>query len=189
LRAKNFTNYVDASAETIMRAAKHVVNIGRKALAVATGAKSGYKDGTLPSGKTIADYHPFVCERMYVMLNGTSGGATVAKAGSGNVDDPIDVLAGGSDDEGGVGDGEGGNGHGKEDEIDADRTSAKALDPADMSEDYMFDGMIAFFFGDILLSTMTQEQVKAISQSSYRLATVMLRRRVLANGVKTVVDR
>jgi hypothetical protein len=128
-----------------MRAAKHVVKIGRKALAVATGAKSGYKDGTLPSGKTIADYHQFVCEQMYVMLNGTSGGATVAKAGSGDVDDPIDVGADGSDDEGGVGDDVGGDGHGKEDEIDPDRTSAKALDPADMPKDYMFDGMIAFF--------------------------------------------
>ncbi len=48
----------------------------RKALACAKGAHSEYKDGNLPSGKTIADYHRYIRECMFVKLRGSTGGET-----------------------------------------------------------------------------------------------------------------
>ncbi len=57
LTAKNMSNPVDVSVQTIMRAAKEVLQNGRKALACVKEAESDYKDGTLPSGRTIYDYH------------------------------------------------------------------------------------------------------------------------------------
>jgi len=73
LTSKNLTNPVNVSVLTMMRGAKEVLRNGRKALACAKDSDSDYKDGTLPSGKSIADYHRFIRERMYVCLRGSSG--------------------------------------------------------------------------------------------------------------------
>jgi hypothetical protein len=63
----------DVSVQTIIRAAKEVLRNGRKALACVKEAEGDYKDGTLPSGRTISDYHRYVRERMFVKLKGTIG--------------------------------------------------------------------------------------------------------------------
>ena len=41
-------------------------------IACAKDSDSEYKDGALPSGKTIDDYHRFIRERMYVCLEGST---------------------------------------------------------------------------------------------------------------------
>ena len=56
-----------------MRAAKEVLQNGRKALAGVKESKSDYKDGILPSGWTMPDYHWYVREWMFVKLKGTNG--------------------------------------------------------------------------------------------------------------------
>ena len=118
LVAKNFTNPVDVSVQTIMRAAKEVLRNGRKALACAKDSESEYKDGTLPSGKTIADYHRYIRERMFVKLKGSIGDSDDA------VDDD-DILD-------------------RDSEPNSEQ-SITAASPDDMPEDYYFSGMIAFF--------------------------------------------
>ena len=67
------SNPVDVSVQTIMRATKEVLRNGSKLLACVKGAESDYKDGTLPSGRTISDYHRYVREWMFMKLNGTIG--------------------------------------------------------------------------------------------------------------------
>jgi hypothetical protein len=72
LTSKIFTNPVDVSVLTMIRGAKEVLRNGRKALACAMDSDSDYKDGTLPSGKSIDNYHRFIRERMYVCLRGSA---------------------------------------------------------------------------------------------------------------------
>jgi hypothetical protein len=73
LVAKNLSNPVNVSVGTILRGAKEVVRNGRKALSCAKDAESEYKDGKLPSGKTLSPIHPQtnVCEaqRYHWLLN------------------------------------------------------------------------------------------------------------------------
>ena len=80
LTAKNLSNPVEVSVTTIIRGAKEVLKNGRKALACAKDSDSDYKDGSLPSGRTIADYHRYIRERMYLKLRGGTGAATTDDA-------------------------------------------------------------------------------------------------------------
>ena len=132
LIAKNLSNPVDVSVQTIMRAAKEVVRNGRKALACVKEAKSDYKDGTLPSGRTISDYHRYVRERMFVKLKGTSGA------------DYDDADA----DDDGVGSG---------DVEKDDQNGNQPINPDEMPEDYYFSGMIAFFLWGYIIEDPNQE--------------------------------
>ena len=71
LIAKNLSNPVHVSTDSTMRDAKEVLlRNGRKALAYAEGANSNYRDGKLPSGRTIADYHWYMRESMFQKLKG-----------------------------------------------------------------------------------------------------------------------
>jgi hypothetical protein len=76
LIAKNLSNPVHVSTDAIMRGAKDVLRNGRKALACAKDARSNYRDGKLPSGRTIADYHMYVRESMYQILKGGTGASS-----------------------------------------------------------------------------------------------------------------
>jgi hypothetical protein len=51
-----------------MRGVKKVLKNGWKALAYAKDSDSNYKDGSPPSGRTIAVYHRYTFERMYLKL-------------------------------------------------------------------------------------------------------------------------
>ncbi len=116
------SNPVDVSVQTIMQAAKEVLRKGRKALACVKEAESDYKDGTLPSGSTISDYHCYVRERMFVKLKGTNG----ADCDDADADDDVFGL------------------------VDAekhDQNGDQSINPDEMPEDYYFSGMIAFFMG------------------------------------------
>ncbi|KAI2489924.1 hypothetical protein MHU86_24647 [Fragilaria crotonensis] len=127
LTSKNFTNPVDVSVLTMMRGAKEVLKNGRKALACAMDSDSDYKDGTLPSGKSIDDYHRFIRERMYVRLRGsTSFGDDDA------ADD--DVFS----------DNETPTNARREDQQDFDNQADVAVSDK-MPEDWYFPGMLAFF--------------------------------------------
>ncbi|KAI2496257.1 hypothetical protein MHU86_18261 [Fragilaria crotonensis] len=132
LIAKNMSNPVDVSVQTIMRAAKEVRN-GRKALACVKEAESDYKDGTLPSGRTISDYHRYVRERMFVKLKGTIG----ADCDDADADD--DVI--GSEDV----------------EKQQDDNGNRLINPEEMPEDYYFSGMIAFFLWGHIIEDPNQE--------------------------------
>ena len=66
LTAKNLSNPLEVSVTTIRRGTKEVSKNGWKALACAKDADSDYKDGSLPSGHTIADYHRYIREHMYL---------------------------------------------------------------------------------------------------------------------------
>ena len=59
---------------------KGSVKNGRKALACTKDSESEYKDGSLPSGQTIADYHRYIREQMYLELRGGTGAATTDNA-------------------------------------------------------------------------------------------------------------
>jgi hypothetical protein len=98
---------------------RKVLRNGRKAFACAKDAESDYKDGTLPSGKTIDDYHRYIRKRMFVKLRGATG------------DDAADheVL---SDAE-----------TTKEDQQYSEQPDT--LDSEKMPEDWSFSEMIAFF--------------------------------------------
>ena len=106
-----------------MRGAKEVLRNGRKALACAKGADSEYKEGTLPSGKTIDDYHRYIRECMYVKLRGSTGGE--------NDDDDDDVLSTTADKD--------------NQQHDLSLQSGAVVNPEEMPDDYCFSGMIAFF--------------------------------------------
>jgi hypothetical protein len=82
LSAKSMKNPVDISTVTMMRGAKEVLRNGRKALACATDSDSDYKDGKLPSGRTLADYHKYIRQSMFVKLKGKSDSSSGA-GGSG----------------------------------------------------------------------------------------------------------
>jgi hypothetical protein len=127
LTSKNLTNPVDVSVLTMMRGAKEVLRNGRKALACAKDSDSDYKDGTLPSGKTIDDSHRFIRERMYVCLKGTNN-----VVGDNDAED--DVLS----------DNETPTSTRREDQQDFDN-AADVTDTDKMPEDWYFPGMLAFF--------------------------------------------
>ena len=127
LTSKNLTNPVDVSVLTMMRGAKEVLRNGRKALACAKDSDSDYKDGTLPSGKTIDDSHRFIRERMYVCLKGTNNVV-------GDDDAEDDVLS----------DNETPTSTRREDQQDFDN-AADVTDTDKMPEDWYFPGMLAFF--------------------------------------------
>jgi hypothetical protein len=57
LRGKSIKSRVVVTPTTMIQAAKDVLKNGRKALACAVDAESEYRNGTLPSGRTLADYH------------------------------------------------------------------------------------------------------------------------------------
>ena len=57
LTRKNLLNAVHILEQTMLNNAKEVLANGKKALACVTAATSEYKDGSLPSGKTLANYH------------------------------------------------------------------------------------------------------------------------------------
>ena len=133
LVAKNFSNPVHVSDKTIMRGAKEVLRNGRKALACAKGVDSEYKDGNLPSGKTIADYHRYIRECMYVKLRGSSGGENE------DDDDVMSTTAGDKDD----------HQHDPSSQLDV-------VNPEEMPEDYCFSGMIAFFLWGFIIEDPQQ---------------------------------
>ena len=142
LTAKNMSNPVDVSVQTIMRAAKEVLRNGRKALACVKEAESDYKDGTLPSGRTISDYHWYVREQMFLKLKGTIG----ADCDDADADD--DAI-------------------GSEDVEKDDQSDIQSINPEEMPEDYYFSGMIAFSCGIISLKTpITSATVRDNSKSA-----------------------
>ncbi|KAI2512428.1 hypothetical protein MHU86_1881 [Fragilaria crotonensis] len=130
LIAKNLSNPVHVSTDTIMRGAKEVLRNGRKALACAKDANSDYRDGTLPSGRTIADYYRYIRESMYQKLKGGTGASSI--------DDGDDDAFGTSDNE-------------KE---DCDESNVA---DTEMPEDYVFTGMIAFFLWGFIVESPEQE--------------------------------
>lgn len=130
LIAKNLSNPVHVSTDTIMRGAKEVLRNGRKALACAKDANSDYRDGTLPSGRTIADYYRYIRESMYQKLKGGTGASSI--------DDGDDDAFGTSDNE-------------KE---DCDESNVA---DTEMPEDYIFTGMIAFFLWGFIVESPEQE--------------------------------
>ncbi len=132
LTAKNMSNPVNVSVQTIMRAAKEVLQNGRKALACVKEAKSDYKDGTLPSGQTISDYHRYVRERMFVKLKGTIG------ADCDNADADDEAI-------------------GSEDVENDDQTGNQSINPEEMPEDYCFTGMFASFLWGHIIEDPNQE--------------------------------
>jgi hypothetical protein len=141
LVAKNLSNPVHVSDKTIMRGAKEVLRNGRKALACAKGAHSEYKDGNLPSGKTIADYHRYIRECMFVKLRGSTGGETCDED-----DDFATSTTADKDD----------------DEQLADSCSpSDVVNPEEMPEDYCFSGMIAFFLWGFII----EDPQRAVYQS------------------------
>jgi hypothetical protein len=132
LVAKNMSNPVDVSVQKIIRAAKKVLRNGRKALACVKEAESDYKDGTLPSGRTISDYHRYVREQMFVKLKGTIG----ADCDDADADD--DAI-------------------GSEDVEKDDQSGIQSINPEEMPEAYYFSGMIAFFLWDHITEDPNQE--------------------------------
>ena len=132
------SNPVDVSVQTIMRAAKEVLRNGRKALACVKEAESDYKDGTLPSGRTISDYHWYVRERMFVKLKGTIG----ADCDDADVDDVNDV-----DDDA----------IGSKDVEKDDQNGNQSINPEEMPEDYYFSGMIVFYLWGHIIDNPNQE--------------------------------
>ena len=132
LIAKNMSNPVDVSVQTIMQAAKEVLRNGRKALACVKEAESDYKDGTLPSGRTISDYHRYVRERMFVKLKGTIG----ADCDDADADD--DAI-------------------GSDNVEKDDQNGDQSINPDEMPEDYYFSGMIAFFLWGHIIEDPNQE--------------------------------
>jgi hypothetical protein len=124
LTSKNFTNPVDVSVLTMMRGAKEVLRNGRKTLACAMDSDSDYKDGTLPSGKSIDDYHRFIRERMYVRLRGSASAGGDDDVFSENVTPTTSAR--------------------REDQRDLDN-QADVADADKMPEDWYFPGMLAFF--------------------------------------------
>lgn len=125
LRAKTLSNPIDVSLATIMRGAKkEVLTNGQKALACAKDSESEYRNGTLPSGRTLADYHEFIRQSMFVKLNGRSDDKN--KSSSGKGEDDADNISDNEKEED--------NDHGE-----------RFVDADDMPEDYYFSGMIAFF--------------------------------------------
>jgi hypothetical protein len=53
-------------------------------------SKRDYKNGTLPSGKTLADYHKFIRKSMFVKLNGRTGDIKSNGKGEDDTDDISD---------------------------------------------------------------------------------------------------
>jgi hypothetical protein len=114
-----------------MRGAKEVLRNGRKALACAEGAESEYKDGNLPSGKTIADHHQYICECMFVKLRGSTGGKSCDED-----DNYVTSTTADKDD----------------DKQHADSCSLlDVVNPEEMPEDYCFSGMIAIFLWGFII--------------------------------------
>ena len=146
LRAKNMSNPVDVSPTTIMRGAKEVLKNGRKALACATCSDSEYRDGTLPSGRTLADYRMYIRQSMYVKLKGRQNddpcdddNDAASTSGAGDTSNDIANIIGGNDraDSNGA--------------FDADH------DPESMPQDYCFSGMVAFFLWGFLVDGHDEE--------------------------------
>jgi hypothetical protein len=100
---------------------------GTTALACAKGADSEYKDGNLPSGKTIADYHRYIRECMFVKLRGSTGGETCDE----DDDFATSTTADKDDDE----------------QLADSYSPSEVVNPEEMPEDYCFSGMIAISFG------------------------------------------
>jgi hypothetical protein len=144
LIAKNLSNPVEVSVTTIIRGATKVIKNGRTALACAKDSDSNYNDGSLPSGQTIADYHWYIRERMYLKLRCGTGAATTDDADK-------DVFAT-SDNE-------------KDDLQDSD----ELLDKSQMPDDYYFTCMIPFFMLDSLSNLQSK---KYFVRSSFRYLTV-----------------
>ncbi len=140
LCAKSMNNPVDISTVTMMRGAKEVLRNGRKALASATDSDSDFKDGKLPSGRTLADYQKYICQSMFVKLKGKSDSTNCGTIAGGHAD-----SAGGDDDD-------------DDDDLGSTNFAAERIpnnyedkdadfysDPDNMPADYSFTGMIAFF--------------------------------------------
>ena len=166
LRAKALCNPVDVSVVTIARGAKEALKNGKKALACAKHSESEYRDGTLPSGKTLADYHKFIRQSMFVQLNGRN---VTTRLG----DDDIE------------GDGISEKEKENEDE-ENDDNDFTPVEPDDMPEDYYFPGMIAFFlWGFIIDDMMTAIATKQTTgQCSTSLTIVRQIRRAATVGDK-----
>jgi hypothetical protein len=154
LIAKNLRNPVDVSGDTIMKGAKEVLRNARKALACAKDTESEYRDGTLPSGRTIADYYRYIRESMYLKLKGGTGSFT----GPDDADD--DDAIGTSD-------------HEREDLQNCDESN---MIDTEMPEDYFFTGMIAFFLWGFIVESPEQEVYRSkqfqVSDTSDREARV-----------------
>ena len=154
LCAKSMNNPVDISTVTMMRGAKEVLRNGRKALACATDSDSDFKDGKLPSGRTLADYQKYIRQSMFVKLKGKSDSSTNCGTRAGGHAD----SAGGDDDDDDL---ESTNfadekSH-NNDEDDEDFYS----DPDNMPADYSFTGMIAFFMWGFIVDDRVDEVYKS----------------------------
>ena len=143
LRAKALSNPVDISAVTIARGAKEALKNGKKALACAQDSQSEYRDGTLPSGKTLADYHKFIRQSMFVQLNG--GRAT---SGDDRGDDDAEFVSEKDKDDG------------EENKEDDDDNDFMPVEADDMPEDNIFPGMIAFFLWGFIIDDSSGNEEK-----------------------------
>lgn len=90
LSSKALKNRSQISAENIFKNAKTVEQNGKKALAII--ARSEYKDGNMPSGKTFDDYLFFLREAMHKELHcptsgSSEGGDESSSVGGGNASD------------------------------------------------------------------------------------------------------
>jgi hypothetical protein len=155
LRAKTVGNPVGVSLITIMRGAKEVIKNGEKALACAKHSESEYRDGTLPSGKTLADYHKFIRQRMFVMLNGRTGDKKSSDKGDDDGKDSSESEKNRS----GKGDKDVNDISENEREKDEDDNDDEVMsvEDDDMPEDYYFLGMIAFFLWGFIVNDSDEE--------------------------------
>ena len=96
----------------------------KEALACAQDSQSEYRDRTLPSGKTLADYHKFIRQSMYVQLNGARAGGDDKERGN----DAEFVSEKEKDD-------------GKENKENDDDNNFMPVEAVDMPEDYIFPRM------------------------------------------------
>jgi hypothetical protein len=129
LCAKSVKNPVEITVRSMMRGAKEVIHNGHKALAFALDATSEYRNGTLPSNRTLEDYRKYIRQCMFVELKGRSGSL------DGNGEDEDDVI---DIDDNSL------NGNNKTNHpINNDNDFYS--NPNNMPDDYYFTGMIAFF--------------------------------------------
>lgn len=147
LTSKNLTNPVDVSVLTMMRGAKEVLRNGRKkALACAKDSDSEYKDGTLPSGKSIADYHRFIRERMYVCLRGANSVGDDDEADDDVLSETEDTPTSRSSTR-------------RDDQQAFDNHQADIADADKMPEDWFFPGMLAFFLWGFIVENEEECEV------------------------------
>lgn len=117
---------------------------GKKALlACAQDSLSEYsRDGTLPSGRTLDDYHKFIRQSMFVQLNGAG-----RASGDNKGDNDANLVS------------EKEKNDGEEKENDDDN-GFMPVEADNMLEDYIFPGMIAFFLWGFIIDDSSGNQGK-----------------------------